>query len=279
MSLPACAPRARAAPVLKWAGGKGGLLSQYAPHFPRRYRNYYEPFVGGGAVFFYLAPDARRKRVRLSDINAELISFYQVLQRDPQGLAALLAEHSRRHSREHYYAVRATQPQDPVERAARLLYLNKTCYNGLYRVNSRGCFNVPLGRYENPAILDEERLWAASQALQGVELASEPFWGVLEHARRGDLVYLDPPYQPLSATSSFTSYTAESFGEAEQRGLAEVYRELARRGCKVLLSNSDTPLVRRLYEGFRQHPIQARRFINSRADRRGAVTELLISNL
>lgn len=267
--------------MLKWAGGKARLLEQYAPHFPRRYRNYFEPFAGSAAVFFHLRPDPRKRRVRLSDTNQELIHFYRVLTSDPDGLIERLREHQERHNRDHYYAVRASHPEelDPVERAARLLYLNRTCYNGLYRVNSRGQFNVPMGRYRRPSILQEGRLRAASRSLQGVELATEPFEAVLDHADKDDLVYFDPPYHPLSTTSSFTSYTSGNFTEEDQQRLAAVYCELARRGVKVLLSNSDTPLVHRLYRDFRRIPVQASRPINSQADRRGRITELLITNL
>ena len=172
-------------PVLKWAGGKGRLLAQYEPHFPTRFKNYYEPFVGSAAVFFFLRTQATG-RVVLSDVNFELINFYRALQSDLEGLLEHLAEHRAQHGREHYYTVRAIDPTSLTDtaRAARMLYLNKTCYNGLYRVNSRGLFNVPMGRYKNPAILDPERLGVASQALQGVKLEVEPFDRVLRRARK-----------------------------------------------------------------------------------------------
>ncbi|MBI3929285.1 MAG: DNA adenine methylase [Armatimonadetes bacterium] len=266
-------------PVLKWAGGKGQLLRQYAGHFPRSYRAYYEPFVGSAAVFFHLKPTAR-KRVRLSDINPELVNFYCTLRDRLEPLIRRLAEHQLLHCPEHYYAVRAlrTEELDPVERAARLMYLNKTCYNGLYRVNSRGDFNVPVGRYKNPGINPEERLRAASRALEGVELEVAPFASVLEHAREKDLVYFDPPYQPLSPTSNFTSYTAASFSEADQRRLAEIFRELDRRGARVMLSNSNAPLIQELYAEYRPVHIQANRCINSKANGRSKIVELLVTN-
>ncbi len=269
-----------AAPVLKWAGGKRALLGQYEPHLPATFRAYHEPFVGGGAVFFHLRPRLEQT-VHLSDVNAELINLYRALRDELPAVMKRLEEHRRRHNSDYYYKIRSVHPDklDPTRRAARLIYLNKTCYNGLYRVNARGYFNVPLGRYTNPTILDRERLQAASSALQGVELRQETFEMVLERAAEGDLVYFDPPYQPLTRTANFTSYTADSFAESDQARLAEVYRELDRRGVQVLLSNSDTPLVRKLYRGFTLHEIQAPRFINSKASLRKAIGELLVSNL
>ncbi|MGE0488278.1 MAG: DNA adenine methylase [Vulcanimicrobiota bacterium] len=264
-------------PVLKWAGGKGRLLAQYEPYFPAEFKHYYEPFVGSAAVFFHLRRQATGRAV-LSDVNFELINFYRALQSDLEGLLEHLAEHRARHGHDYYYATRALDPESltPTARAARLFYLNKTCYNGLYRVNSRGLFNVPMGRYKKPAIFDPGRLEAASLALQGVKLEVEPFDRVMRRARPGDLVYFDPPYQPLSATSNFTSYTKDNFGEAEQRRLAEVFAKLAQRGVSVMLSNSSAPLIRELYRDFRQIEVQAHRFINSKASRRNKIKELLI---
>lgn len=278
---PSSGPQASApGPVLKWAGGKTQLLAQYDRWFPRRFGAYFEPFVGSAAVFFHLLPVRTGRRVRLSDVNDELVGVYQVLQTDLEALIERLEEHRQLHSEEYFYRVRGRDPEGlgPVERAARTIYLNKTCYNGLYRVNSRGLFNVPFGRYKNPAILAETRLRAAARALEGVELAVEGFEAVLDHAGKGDFVYFDPPYQPLSTTSSFTAYTRWSFGEAEQSRLAEVFAELAARKAKVLLSNSDTPLVHALYKGFRIHRVRANRAINSKADGRRAITEVLVAS-
>ncbi|CAN0235007.1 unnamed protein product, partial [Phaeothamnion confervicola] len=178
----------------------------------------------------------------------------------------------------HFYEVRARNPQDLTDlgRAARLVYLNRTCFNGLYRVNSKGLFNVPFGRYKNPTIVQEQRLWAVHRALQGVEIEEAPYASVLEHAKKGDLVYFDPPYDPLSASSSFTSYARSSFGADQQRELAEVFGQLDRAGVLVMLSNSDTPLINELYKHFVIKPMQAARAINSKADRRTPITELLV---
>ena len=266
----------RPGPVLKWAGGKTQLLAQYQPHFPRRFGSYHEPFVGSGAVFFHLRP----RRARLSDVNEDLINVYRALQTDVEGLIRALDQHREQHGQEHFYAVRAQDAErlPTLERAARILYLNKTCYNGLYRVNSKGLFNVPFGRYKNPNIVNEARLRAAARALEGVELQVEGFEEVLRHAGKGDFVYFDPPYQPLNATSNFTAYTRFSFGEAEQRRLAEVFAELASRKVKVLLSNSDTPLIRELYAGYRVLTVQAHRCINSKADGRRPINEVLVAS-
>lgn len=269
-----------AAPILKWAGGKRNLLRQYDRHFPSRFKAYHEPFVGGAAVFFYLRPRLRGA-CHLGDVNPELINLYTILRDQVESLIELLAEHSRRHDPEYFYQIRSQHPGEleDLSRAARMVYLNKTCFNGLYRVNSKGYFNVPLGRYVNPTILDEERLRASSRALQGVELRLEPFEAVLDRAEKGDLVYFDPPYQPVTSTANFTSYTADSFSEDDQARLAGVFRRLSERGVQVLLSNSDTELVRDLYRDFQLHEIQAPRFINSKGAGRKAIAELLVAGL
>lgn len=275
----------QAQPFLKWAGGKGQMLKQYEAFFPTSpLRGYYEPFVGSGAVFFHLREQDLFDHYYLGELNAELITCYRVVRDHVEDLIRLLAEHQDRHDKTHYYAVRA-QDRDPawanqpdVVRAARLMYLNKTCYNGLWRVNNSGHFNVPMGRYRNPTIVDEDRLRAASLALQGVELAAVDFEAVMRLAQRRDFVYLDPPYFPRSKTANFTSYAPDSFGEYDHRKLALVFAELDRKGCRVMLSNSDTPLVRELYAGFRQETVTARRAINSATGKRGPITELVVLN-
>jgi DNA adenine methylase len=278
-------PTPKPQPFLKWAGGKGQLLDQYEAYFPQTpLRGYYEPFVGSGAVFFRLRERGLFETYGLSDLNAELLTCYRVVRDHVEDLITRLREHKARHSREYYYALRSRDrapswpDASPVERAARLIYLNKTCYNGLWRVNQQGYFNVPMGRYANPDIANQDRLLAASHALQGVELAVSDFETMTEKARSGDFVYFDPPYHPLSRTASFTSYAREDFGEDEQRQLAHAFAELDRRGCRVMLSNSDTPFVRELYQDFRIETVTARRAINSAKGKRGAITEVVVVN-
>ncbi len=274
-------------PFVKWAGGKGQLLAQFAPYFPARFRQYIEPFVGGGAVFFYLYNQGwlAGRSVVLIDRLEELINCYTVIQNQVADLIAELQRHEP-HKREqsYFYEIR-NWDRDPgyhrrsdVERAARFLFLNHTCYNGLYRVNRRGWFNVPFGRYRNPTLGDADNLRAVSRALQGVRLLTGDFERCLEFAAAGDFVYLDPPYHPLSDTASFTGYTAADFGTADQRRLADLFRELDRRGCQVMLSNSCTGLIQELYAGYEQVRVQATRAIAARGDRRGAIPELLVMN-
>ncbi|MEN9204017.1 MAG: DNA adenine methylase [Thermostichus sp. DG_1_6_bins_120] len=268
----------KARPFLKWAGGKGQLLSQYEPFFPQEWGTYHEPFLGGGAVFFHLAQRHSNPPFRaiLSDINPELVNVYCCVRDHVEDLITLLADHQAQHSKDYYYALRAADSPDPLWRAARLLYLNKTCFNGLYRENAQGQFNVPLGRYRNPRICDGDNLRAAARVLQGVELLVEPFWQILERAKPGDFVYLDPPYYPLSASSSFTAYSRYPFGEAEQRQLREVFGALVHQQVQVMLSNSDCPFVRELYRDFPIVTISAARAINSQAHKRGPILEVVV---
>lgn len=266
------------APFLKWAGGKVRLLPQYHPFLPPlpTIRHYYEPFIGSAALFFYLRPP----RATLSDVNASLIELYEQVQQNVEGVICALQSHYNDH--DYYYEVRAQDPTalSPAARAARLIFLNKTCYNGLYRENRQGAFNVPFGRYKRPKICDPARLRAAAAALQGVMLRPGDFAQVVKNATAGDFVYFDPPYAPLNATSSFTSYNQYGFDVADQRRLAQTVHDLTRRGCRVMLSNSAASLVYELYEGYgyRLIPIMARRNINSKAHSRGPIKELLIVN-
>ncbi len=268
---------------VKWAGGKTQLLEQFKPYFPKRIDRYLEPFVGSGAVFFYVKKRFDPEEAVLSDNVEELVNCYTVVRDNIAELIELLNVYKRRHNKEYYYNIRAVDPADldDVEKAGRFLYLNKTCYNGLYRVNSKGKFNVPMGRYKNPSILMEDKLMEASELLQDVTIKLQNFEGVLNDAEKGDFVYFDPPYYPLSATANFTNYTPHNFLEEEQTRLAEVYRKLGKKGCFVMESNSDTKLITELYEGFkgvRIERVKARRMINSDATKRGAINEVLILN-
>ena len=270
-------------PFLKWAGGKGQLLAQFEALYPPadEVERYLEPFVGAGAVYFHVRELLSPRKVFLSDTNAELINVWKCLQDDVDAVLGHLEHHRARHSHDYYYTVRAQDADAlaPAARAARLIYLNRTCFNGLYRVNSRGLFNVPVGRYKNPRIVDAENLRGVAEALRGATIKVAHFRDTLKVAKRGDFVYFDPPYDPVSETASFTSYTEGSFGRKDQEELAQVYAELSRRGCKVMLSNSDTAFVRKLHRSFDVRTnVMARRSINSRADKRGLVREVVVLN-
>jgi len=239
--------------------------------------------VGSGAVFFHLWNTARLPdQVFLFDQNAELINAYLVVRDRLAELLQQLAIHQRQHSREYYYRIRGLDRQSTmlgeVERAARTIYLNRTCYNGLYRVNRRGQFNVPLGSYRNPKILQRRALEAASFALQGVCVELRDFRDMVDVGRPGDFFYIDPPYHPLSATASFTSYTAGSFSEQDQRDLASVFTQLTEKGCLCMLSNSCTPFILELYRQFRIQTVSARRAVNANPRGRAAVEEVVILN-
>ncbi|WP_428268066.1 DNA adenine methylase [Haliangium sp.] len=264
---------------MKWAGGKGRLLSTLEAFLPRRFGHYFEPFLGGGAMFFRLAPE----RAVLADKNPDLMNLYRCVAEQVEPLLRRLARYRDQHCKEHYYEVRerwnqGRARQSRLERAAAFLYLNKTCYNGLYRVNQKGHFNVPMGRYQAPRIYDPAHLRAASALLRRANLTTSHFAEQVEAAEAGDFVYFDPPYDPLTKSANFTSYTSSCFGPEDQEELASLARRLTRRGVHVMLSNSDTPLIRRLYRGFDVHQIEAPRAINSKASARGAVHELVITN-
>ena len=265
------------APFLKWAGGKRQLLVHIEALLPERIDTYFEPFVGGAAVFFRLAAGRRFRRAVLADANPELVNCYQAIRDDVDGVIAELRGY--RNNRAMYYRVRArdTAKLSPTARAARLIYLNRCGYNGLYRVNSSGQFNVPFGRYSHPVICDEPRLRAASAALRNVQIACDDFANTLESVGRRDFVYLDPPYVPLSATSSFTAYAARDFGTSDQQRLANTLRALGKRKVPALLSNSDCRTTRELYRDFdRIDRVPARRAINSVGHGRGPVDEILV---
>jgi DNA adenine methylase len=267
---------------LKWAGGKLQLIEQFEDLFPPYFRNYYEPFIGSGAVFFYLKSKLNPNKVILSDTNGELINCFIVVRDKASELIEILLSHRKRHSKEYYYEVRRLESDrlDSVSRAARLIYLNKTCFNGLYRVNSKGQFNVPFGDYKNPSIFDRNTLIRASLMLQGVELRVMTFEKVLHFAGKDDFVYFDPPYIPLSRTSSFTRYSRNNFSINEHRQLSEVFRALDSRGCFVMLSNSDHSLTRELYRDYDKNIVivRAKRKINSVPNKRGAINEIIVTN-
>lgn len=277
-------PEVRTAkPFLKWVGGKQQLIEQFQPLFPVSVRRYHEPFLGGGAVYFHLWDTGRiLESAWLADTNAELVGAYLAVRDQVDEVLLALTQHEARHCRSYYYEIRALDRQSNdltnIDRAARMIYLNRTCYNGLYRVNRQGHFNVPMGSYKDPKIVFEETLRAASAALKTAQLRVGSFETVLEYAQPGDFVYFDPPYDPVSKTASFTSYTNSSFGDQEQRRLADIFIELARRGCYCMLSNSHTEFILGLYGDFRIELVRATRAVNSNGHARGAINEVVVLN-
>lgn len=271
----------KAQPFVKWVGGKRQLIEQFQKLFPKEFNDYYEPFLGGGAVFFNI----HKKKSFLSDMNAELINTYLVIKNDHKKLIKYLK--GIEHTKEKYLEIRAwdrekdwTKKYSDIERAARFIYLNRTCFNWLHRVNSRGEFNVPMGAYKNPDYVQEENITNVSKLLNATEaeIRVESFEHVLDNAKKWDFIYLDPPYDTLTETANFTSYNQDSFGREMQARLAETFRTLHKRGCKVMLSNHNTPYIRELYSGFRFEIVKARRNVNSNATGRGEVEEIVVLN-
>ncbi len=266
------------APIVKWAGGKTKLLGELARRMPEKIGRYYEPFCGGAALFFRVAPT----RAVLADANPDLIEIYRVVKRDAAGVIRRLRRHRKAHTEKHYYQMRDRWNErrahwDPPDRAAAFIYLNKTCYNGLWRVNRAGDFNVPIGSYDDPPICVPDALRAASIALASATLRCTDYTMAVRDAERGDFVYFDPPYAPASPTANFTSYTAGAFGPDQQRELAETARRLVSIGCRVMLSNSDTPFVRSLYKGMKISRVLCPRAINANGARRGNVHEVIVT--
>ena len=270
-------------PFVKWAGGKKSLLPHLLPHVPLHLSNYREPFLGGGALFFGICSRTTSFNAHLSDANGELVNAYSVIKEFPEELIRLLSTFQREYDSEvdksaYFYRRRESRFTNPIESAARLIFLNKTCYNGLYRVNSKGEFNVPFGRYKRPKIVNSESIRSVSHALAvtKAELRTTDYKDALVSCRAGDFVYLDPPYQPPSKTSSFTDYTPGGFSEKDQEELAEEFGKLIDRGCTGLLSNSDTALTRRLYRDFETKKVTSNRPINSDSTRRQGYKELIV---
>lgn len=268
--------RPQAVPFVKWAGGKRKLVDSILSAAPPSFERFVEPFVGGGAVALALA----HKPMLLNDANTELIDVYRAVRDDMDGLLALLDDHQRQHSETYFYQVRTQQPVQltPVERAARFIYLNKTCFNGLYRVNKWGQFNVPFGKHVNPILYDQKNMKTASLVLQGAELYAQDYYTFLKgNARAGDFIYLDPPYVPIGQYSDFKRYTKEQFRADDQDKLATLYDELVALGAYPVLSNSYSEHTLSLYA---QHTIQvvyAKRNINQDGAGRGAVREILVT--
>ena len=273
-----------AQPFLKWAGGKRQLLPAIKEYLPKKFTQYYEPFVGAGAVLFSLQP----KKSVINDTNSELINCYRVIKDNPEELLELCQQHRENNSKEYFYSLREQDRREdfknrsPLQRAARIIYLNKTCFNGLFRVNSSGQFNVPYGNYSNPVIADPAVIRSVSAYLnrQDVRILEGDFAKAVSTARKGAFIYFDPPYHPISDTSSFTGYSVNGFGEKEQIRLKEVCDKLTERGCQVLVSNSSAALIKEIYcdPNYEIVEVKATRAINAVGSKRGRINELLIHN-
>lgn len=268
------------APIVKWVGGKRQLLGEIRPFLPKKITNYFEPFVGGGALFFELQP----KKGLINDLNKELINVYRIVKERPDELISELKKHI--NDEDYFYQIRGLdrdgklETMDNVQKASRILFLNKTCYNGLYRVNSQGEFNSPFGRYKNPNIVNETSIRAVSKYLNenNIQIHNEDYQFILKHIKKGDFVYLDPPYDPVSDSSNFTGYTQGGFGKKEQETLRDFCLTLDEIGVKFMLSNSATKFINDLYSEFKIEIIEASRSINSDPTGRGKVQEVLIRN-
>ena len=266
-------------PFLKWAGGKRQLISQIDKFLPKNYNKYIEPFIGGGALFFYLLP----KKAILNDINTDLINSYRIVKDNVNDLIKHLKHH--KNESDYFYEVRGVDrnpeiynKMSDVEKASRIIYMNRCCYNGLYRVNSKGQFNTPFGKYKNPTFCDVKNLKAVNLALQNVKLTNKSFECILEFAEKDDFIYFDPPYVPVSDSANFTSYTKENFGPKDQIKLYELFKTLDEKGCKVMLSNSYSEFILDLFKEYNIEYLQAKRAINSNASKRGAIKEVLVLN-
>lgn len=293
MTVVAVAKDPEPKPIIKCAGGKTKLLPDLMKLIPGKFGRYFEPFAGGAALFFevkcWMKPVGLVPRAVLADNNPDIVNLYSVVRDSPQTL--ILALRERYHTKELVYAynkdqyakIRALDPatMSPVSRAARFMYLNKTCFNGLWRVNKQGRFNVPMGKYKNPVICDEKAILAASRAFHGVELVKGDFEDALNvyEPKSGDVVYFDPPYDPLSDDSEFTSYTSEGFEWLDQVRLYARASYLAKKGVTVIASNADTKRIRDLWKGFEVTEVLAARAINSRTEKRGKITELIFHNM
>ncbi len=270
---------------MKWAGGKRQLIPILSWYAPPKFDTYFEPFLGGGALFFHLVSQQPKLKCFLSDLNSSLILSYVTIRDKVEELIYELEKHSEnyfRNPKEYYYQVRESNPKGQIDKVSRLIFLNKTCFNGLYRVNSKGNFNVPLGKYVNPNIVNKENLLVISHILQSTKISikCEDFTVALRSAQRNDFVYFDPPYHPTSTTANFTGYTDNNFSYKDQQRLFAEFKRLDSRCCKVMLSNSNSKEVLDLFSDYSDNiiKINANRFINSNSKKRTGHTELLIKN-
>jgi DNA adenine methylase len=267
-------------PFVKWAGGKRGIIQEIINRFPKKFNTYYEPFLGGGAVFFEICKTS--PKCVISDINFDLIITYKVIKEKPMELIKALKKHEKKHftqeKDEYYYKIRSQHDlKDPVEVASRFIYLNKTCYNGLYRQNKKGEFNVPMGKYKNPGIVQEENILACHNCLKDTEIKYQEFTAI--EPQKGDFVYIDPPYHPINS-SSFTQYTEFDFTEKDQIRLRDFVVSLHKKGVYIMASNSKTEFIEKIYKykDFKIDIVDAPRFVNCKSDGRNPTKEVLITN-
>ena len=272
-------------PFVKWVGGKRQLMQVLEDNFPKQFGTYHEPFLGGGAVMFNLLSKEAKLSCNVSDFNSDLILAYVTIRDKLRKLIESLENHSKNYhkdSSEYYYEIRKQEPKQQIEKVSRLIFLNRTCFNGLYRVNKKGQFNVPLGRYTNPNIVNKENLTAVSKILQSekIKISCRGFEAVLDDAKKGDLIYFDPPYQPISSTANFTSYTHRDFTEKDLERLVDLANQLNSKGCHVLLSNSNSKIVKDSFseKHWSISEINANRAINSNAQKRTGHKEIIIKN-
>ena len=272
-------------PFVKWVGGKRQLMQVLEDNFPKQFGTYHEPFLGGGAVMFNLLSKEAKLSCNVSDFNSDLILAYVTIRDKLRKLIESLETHSKNYqkdSSEYYYEVRKQEPKQQIEKVSRLIFLNRTCFNGLYRVNKKGKFNVPLGRYTNPNIVNKENLTAVSKILHSekIKISCRGFEAVLDDAKKGDLIYFDPPYQPISSTANFTSYTHRDFTEKDLERLVDLANQLNSKGCHVLLSNSNSKIVKDFFseKHWSVSEINANRAINSNSKKRTGHKEIIIKN-
>jgi DNA adenine methylase len=275
-------------PFIKWVGGKGKLVPELEKYFPKEFDRYFEPFVGGGALFFYIQQLKNISFASINDINHKLINAYRQIQQKPQELIAALKNIESRYKKLlpeeqkiDFYQIRKNYNEDNLDdltTAAYLIFLNKTCFNGMYRENSKGQYNIPFGDQKNPTICDEENILAVSKCLKNTEINNQSFDNSVEKCLKGDFVYFDPPYYPVNITSNFTSYSKNCFGRKEQEKLRDTFAGLSKKGCFVMLSNSYTPYIEKLYRDFHINYLLAARSINSKGDKRGKIKEILVTN-
>jgi len=264
-----------AKPFLKWAGGKGRLLNKLSKFFPKNYNSYFEPFIGGGAVFFHLNPE----KAIINDLNNELINLYNAIKKNPEKLMEELdGLQGNVDDKDFFLKMRSKKPKKELDRAVRMIFLNRTCYNGMYRVNSKGEFNVPFGDMGTPKLYEKKNIIACSQALKKTTILCGEYKKLNQRIRKKDFVYLDPPYVPLSDTAHFTSYTSEKFGERQQLELLEFCKKIDQKGGLFMLSNSYNEFTEKLYCKFNTNTIKAARSVAAKSESRAEIKEIVVTN-